>query len=100
MYALHITFGDRFEDQYQSSNHIEDASIIFQTDYENKILTVEDIYPKDINLYWSQVEIVNGFATFDQYGIIKIGHTLSNCTGFLELEWISTGNRIWAADFR
>jgi len=100
LYALHITFGDRFEDQYQSSNHIEDVSIIFQTDYENKILTVENIYPEDINYYWSEVEIINGSATFDQYGIIKIGHTLSNCTGFLELEWKTTGIKILERDFR
>jgi hypothetical protein len=100
LYALHITIGDRFGDQYDSSNYIENASIIFQTDYENKILTVDEIHPEDVNYYWSDVEIVNGNATFDQYGIIEIGHTLSNCTGLLELKWISTGVKILERDFR
>jgi hypothetical protein len=99
LYALHVTFGDRFEDLYSSENRIGNASIIFHTNYENKILTVEEIHPENVNYYWSEVQIVKGSATFDQYGLIKIGHTISNCTGFLELEWKQTGIKIIERDF-
>ena len=100
LYALHVTFRDRFEDQYGPSNYIEERSIFFQTDYENKMLTVESMHPEEIDFYWSEIEIVKGFANFDQYGIIKIGHTLSNCSGLLELQWSHSRVKILEADFR
>jgi hypothetical protein len=63
-------------------------------------LTVTEIFPEDLSFYWSEIEIVNGSATFDQYGVIKIGDTISNCTGVLELKWKPSGIIIWTADFR
>ena len=100
LYALHITFGDRFEHEKQSNNHMEDITLIFHTDYENNILTVEGIYPEEVNFYWSEIEIASGYATFDQYDVIEIGHTLSNCTDHLQLKFIPSGIIIWDTDFR
>lgn len=97
LYLLHITIGDRF--QSDSLDNIEDVTIIFSTDYNNKIITVEEIYPQDINYYWSEIEIVSGSAIIDQFGIIEIGHTISNCTGYLKLKWKPSGIIIWDADF-
>ena len=99
LYALHVTLGDRFEDLYHSSEHFEDASIIFQTDYQNKKLTVEEIHPGNVNYYWSEVVIAHGSATFDQHGIIEKGNTLSNCSGILILEWKQTERIILERDF-
>ena len=100
LYILHITIGDRFDNQLQSSDNIENLTIYFSTDHKNKKLTVSDIYPPDVSYYWSEIEIVNGSATFDQYGIIEVGHSLSNCSGYLELKWKPSGIIIWQSDFR
>jgi hypothetical protein len=99
LYALHITFGDRFEDYYGDSFcHIQSPTIIFMQDNETKTLTVTEIYPKDKNFYWSEISIANGSATLP-YGIIKVGDIITNCQGYLELVWGESCIPIYQTDF-
>jgi len=99
LYFLHITFGDIFESQFEHTEFNSEPTIIFQEDHINNTLTVTEIYPQDRDWHWPEVSIVNGSATLP-YGKIEVGDKITNCEGYLELEWGKLGIPIWMADFR
>ena len=100
LYILQVTIGDRFGSPDDHTEFTDEPTIIFQEDHMNNMLTVTEIFPEEINCYWSEIEIINGSATFDQYGVITIGDTISNCTGLLTLKWKPSDIILWTADFR
>jgi hypothetical protein len=98
LYALHVSFGDRFEDQYDNSNYEGKTQIIFSIDTVNKTLTVNEIYSDGITLYWPEVTVNDGSATLP-FGTIDVGDVITDCEGYLELIWSDTGNHLFSIDF-
>ena len=97
LYFLHVTIGDRFEDQYDNSGYGE-TQIIFSKDTNSKTLTVTEIYSQGRTLHWPEVIVTNGSATLP-YGTIDVGDVITDCEGHLELKWESTGIKICEEDF-
>jgi len=98
LYFLHITIGDRFEDQYDDSSYDGETQIIFSIDTINKTLTVTEIYSQGRILYWPEVNITDGSATLP-YGTIDVGDVITDCEGYLKLIWKETCNYLFSADF-
>ena len=98
LYLLHISIGDRFEDQYDDTREKGELNIIFLTNSINKTLTVQEIYSNGRTLYWPEVIIVNGSANLP-YGTIEVGDTITNCEGYLVLKWRDTENLIFSKEF-
>ena len=98
LYFLHITIGDRFEDQYDNSNYDGETNIIFSIDTTDKTLTVTEIFSHGRTLHWPEVAIKDGFATLP-YGTIDVGDIITDCEGYLELIWGDTGIHIISTDF-
>jgi hypothetical protein len=98
LYFLHITIGDRFEDQYDDSSYDGETQIIFSIDQINKTLTVTEIYAQGRTLHWPEVNITDGFAILPS-GTIDVGDVITDCEGNLELIWKDTGIRIFSTDF-
>ena len=98
LYALHITFGDRFADQYDNSNYEGETQIIFSIDTANKTLTVKEIYSDGGTVYWPEVTVNNGSATLPS-GTIDLGDVITDCDGYLVLVWSDTGNHLFSIDF-
>jgi hypothetical protein len=98
LYFLHITIGDRFENQFDDSSYDGETQIIFSVDTINKTLTVTEVYSQGRTLYWPEVSISDGSATLPS-GIIDVGDVISDCEGYLELIWKDTGIHIFSTDF-
>ncbi len=99
LYILHITIGPTIESQYEYSGFTDEQNIFFETDLSQKTLTVSSIHPQDRDFYWSEISVVNGSANLPT-GIIEVGDIITNCEGYLELEWSTTGIKILERDFR
>ena len=98
LYFLHITIGDRFEDQYDESSYEGETHIIFSKDPINKTLTVTEIYSYGRTLHWPEVSIANGSATLP-YGTIDVGDVITDCEGNLVLIWKDTDIYIYSTEF-
>ena len=98
LYFLHVTIGDRFEDQYGDPNEQGETNIIFTMDLNNKTLTVKEIYSQGRTLYWPDVTIADGSATLP-YGTIDVGDIITDCEGHLVLKWGDMGHLIFSGDF-
>ena len=97
LYALHVTFGDRFEDQYGSQSCLGPTNIIFTADNVSKTLTVNQIYSNDRTIHWSEINII---GTCDEiYGPIDIGDTITGCEGYIKIVLAETGNTIYSTHF-
>lgn len=102
LYALHVTIGKQFFSHEGNSDYTDSPTIIFETDTQNKILTVSDTHPEDMEWHWPQVSLIsldNGSATLP-HGTIQIGDQITDCKGYFELVWETTGSTIITADFR
>jgi hypothetical protein len=97
LYFLHVTIGDRFEDQYSGSSNNGGTNIVFLTDLTSKTLTVSDIHSQR-TCHWSEVVIASGNATLP-VGSIDVGDIITNCEGNLVLKWEDTGIEICSKDF-
>ena len=98
LFFLHMTIGDRFEDQYDNQGEKDEKHIIFSVDSIKKTLTVEEIYSNGRNLHWPEIIITDGSATLP-YGTIDVGEKITDCEGHLVLKWKDTGNLIFSTDF-
>ena len=98
LYFLHITIGERFEDQYNNEKYRGETHLIFSTDISSKTLTLTEIFAQGRTLYWSDVIITSGSAKLPT-GIIAVGDKITNCDGHLELIWEQTGINITEVDF-
>jgi hypothetical protein len=98
LYFLHITIGERFEDQYKSQYEMGETSIIFSMDSINKTLTVQEIYSNGRTLQWPEVIISKGSATLPD-GTIDVGDKITDCKGNLVLKWEDTGILIFSTYF-
>ena len=97
LYFLHVTFGDRFEDQYGGQSCLGPTNIIFTADNESKTLTVTEIYSQDRTIHWSEIEII---GTADGiYGPIDVGDTITGCEGYIEIVWAETCTTIYSTNF-
>ena len=97
LYALHVTFGDRFEDQYGGQSCLGPTNIIFTADNVSKTLTVSEIYSNDRTIHWSEISII-GTAN-ELYGPINVGDVITGCEGYIEIVWAETGNVIYSTNF-
>jgi hypothetical protein len=98
LYFLHITIGDRFEDQYDKPTYQEgETRIDFTMDSMNKTITVKEIH-SGRTLHWPEVVNTSGSASIPS-GTIDVGDKITNCEGFLILVWRDTDNVIFSAEF-
>jgi hypothetical protein len=99
LYVLHLAIGNVFKLESEHTDDVDDLTIIFETDYTMKTLTVVEIYPQDRKFYWPEIAIVNGSAELP-YDVIEIGDVITNCEGYLILEYKNSGKILWEGDFR
>jgi hypothetical protein len=98
LYFLHVTIGDRFEDQYDTSDNDSETNIIFMKNFINKTLTVSEIHSQRKTIYWTEIELKEGNATLPP-GIIDVGDEITNCEDNIVIVWKSTDTYIYSTNF-
>jgi hypothetical protein len=98
LYILHIYIGSYFGVESERHDDYVSPQVQFQVDSNNKILTVDSVYPQDKDFYWNDIQIVSGSATLP-YDTITVGDQITNCEGNLELIYALSGITIFEGGF-